>query len=71
MRWDDEAFRGRIKAHAARLGLTLTEVMSRAELTEDYLRRVPDHGRNVAAIYKIAEVLGVHPAELMGLLSTE
>jgi hypothetical protein len=66
-KWSDEDFCLRVKAHAERLGLTITELMSRAGLTEDYLRRPPEYGRNIAGILKIAEAIGVNPAELMGL----
>lgn len=47
--------------------MTMTELLKRAGLTEDYLRHPPEGGRNIAGILRIAEVLDVNPAELMGL----
>ena len=67
MKWSEKDFRARVKMHAARRGLTITEVLKRAGVTEDYLRHPPEGGRNISAILKIAEVLTVNPAELMGL----
>jgi transcriptional regulator with XRE-family HTH domain len=67
MKWSDADFCSRVKAHAKRLGLTIEEVMTRAGLTEDLLRRKPAVGRNFSSIFQIAEALDVNPAELMGL----
>lgn len=68
MKWSDEDFCARVKARAKRLGLTLEEVMTRAGLTEDPLRRKPAVGRNISSIFQIAEALDdVNPAVLMGL----
>jgi transcriptional regulator with XRE-family HTH domain len=67
MKWSDADFCSRVKAHAKRLGLTIEEVMTRAGLTEDLLRRKPAVGRNISSIFQIAEALDVNPAELMGL----
>lgn len=67
MMWVDEDFCERVKARAEQLGLTITQAMDRCGLTEDYLRRKPDKGRNIAAVLKIAQGLDMDPAELMGL----
>lgn len=66
MEWSESNFRIRVEKHARRAGLTLTDVLTRAGLTEDYLRHKPAKGRNVAGIYAIAEVLEISPAALMG-----
>jgi hypothetical protein len=42
-------------------------VLKLAGVAEDYFRHPPEMGRNVVGILKIAEVLKVNPAELMGL----
>lgn len=67
MKWSDADFCSRVKTHAKRLGLTIEEVMTRAGLTEDLLRKKPAVGRNISSIFQIAEALDVNPAELMGL----
>lgn len=68
MKWIDGAFCDRVKARAEQLGLTIAQAMDRCGLTEDYLRRKPDKGRNIAAVLQIAEGLDMDPAELMGLV---
>jgi len=64
--WDDAGFIRRVREEARKLGLSLNEVYRRAGLTKDYLGKQPQGGRNVLAIQKIAAVLGVEPAYLMG-----
>ena len=67
MQWSDEEFRKRVEARALALGKTLGEVGREAGLAVEYFRKPPAHGRNIAGIYKIAKVLKIDPAELMGL----
>jgi hypothetical protein len=67
MKWSEKDFRARVKAHAELQGMTVTELLKRAQVTEDYFRHPPEVGRNIGGILKIADVLKVNPAELMGL----
>jgi len=67
MRWSDEDFRQRVAARALVLGKSLTRVQREAGLAKDYFRKPPAHGRNLAGVLQIAEVLKVNPAELIGL----
>lgn len=67
MKWSEKDFQERVRAFARRRGITLTALLQRAGVTEDYLRHPPEVGRNIAGILKIAEALDVPPAELMGL----
>jgi transcriptional regulator with XRE-family HTH domain len=64
--WDDAGFIRRVNQEADKLGLSLNEVCRRAGLSKDYLGKTPQGGRNVLSIQKLAAVLGVEPAYLMG-----
>lgn len=67
MQWSDEDFIRRVESRAAALGKTLPEVVSEARVAKEYFRKTPLHGRNIAGIFKLAEILKIDPAELMGL----
>ena len=67
MLWSEDDFRKRVEARALELGKSLARVQREAGVAEEYLRKVPRHGRNVAGIFKIANALDINPAELMGL----
>jgi hypothetical protein len=62
-----KGFSGARQGARQRQGLTITAVLQRANLTEDYFRHPPEMGRNIGGIFKIADVLQVNPAELMAL----
>jgi transcriptional regulator with XRE-family HTH domain len=64
--WDDAGFIRRVNQEADKLGVSLNEVCRRAGLSKDYLGKTPQGGRNVLSIQKLAAVLGVEPAYLMG-----
>jgi hypothetical protein len=67
MRWVDEDFIRRVEDRAAALGKTLPQVTAEAGVAKEYFRKPPQHGRNIAGILKIAELLKIDPVELMGL----
>jgi hypothetical protein len=71
MQWSDEEFRKRCKARARELRTNLTEVAREAGVAEEYFRKPPAHGRNIAGILKIAQVLKTDPAVLMGFRRTD
>jgi transcriptional regulator with XRE-family HTH domain len=65
--WDDKAFVGRVRELARARGIPIAELMERAELSESWLRHFAAKGRQVDALLKLARVLDVDAAELMGL----
>jgi hypothetical protein len=50
--------------------MTVAEVCIKATLAADYLNHAPVEGRNVGSILRIAQVLDIDPAILMGLRPT-
>jgi len=71
MQWSDEEFRKRVEARALELGKSLPEVAREAGLAVEYFRKAPAHGRNIAGILKIAQLLKIDPAVLMGFRRTD
>jgi transcriptional regulator with XRE-family HTH domain len=70
--WSDEKFRARVTARAAELGLSLKEVLARAGVAEDYLRRKPGkQGRGVLNIEAIARACNWTIAQALGFIREE
>lgn len=67
MQWCDEDFVRRVEIRAAELGKSLHTVTAEAGVAKEYFRKPPQHGRNVAGIFKLAEMLKTDAAVLMGL----
>ena len=64
--WDDDAFKGRVKALAKKRGLSLKTALEAAGLDRGWLRYTPK-GRMTNHVMKLARVLDVSFAELLGL----
>lgn len=70
--WDDAAFVRRVAALARDRGKTLREVCKQADLSADYLNKTTGRvGRNIGHILKIARVLDVGVAEILGVGATD
>lgn len=65
--WDDKAFVERVRELARARGMPIADLMERADLSESWLRHYAAKGRQVDAVLKLARVLDIDPAELMGL----
>jgi hypothetical protein len=64
--WDDAAFCQRVQIAAARLGKRLPEICAEAGVARDYLMKPARSGRNIDLVLRIARVLGVPYADLIG-----
>lgn len=63
--WDDEGFRRRVQTLAQQRGIPLADVMRAAGVASDYTYRASD-ARSTNVVMRLAEQLGVTPAELAG-----
>lgn len=65
--WDDDAFRARVAALAARRGMSIAEVCRRADVSASYFAKAAGKsGRSVEALMSLARVLEVSLIELIG-----
>ena len=64
--WDDAAFKTRVKAAAAKKGITLRDALLAAGVSRGHLDKAGE-GRMTSMILRLAEVLDVSPAYLFGL----
>jgi|HubBroStandDraft_6_1064221.scaffolds.fasta_scaffold222646_2 hypothetical protein len=66
-RWSEPAFRARVKLRARQLGLSLGELLGRADVAVDLLRKPPrTYGRSILTIEKIADACGWTLAQAIG-----
>jgi hypothetical protein len=63
--WDDAEFRRRVQQVARDQGQNVEELMAESGVAHDYCYR-PADGRNTNVIMRIADKLGVNPAEIAG-----
>jgi len=63
--WDDAEFRRRVQQVARDQGVNVEELMAESGVAHDYCYR-PADGRNTNVIMRIADKLGVNPAEIAG-----
>lgn len=64
--WDDDAFKKRVRALAEKRGLSVQAALVAAGLDRGWLRYTPK-GRMTNHVFRLAGVLGVPRAELLGL----
>jgi hypothetical protein len=70
MSWSDEDFCARVVRRCEEVGRSQRAVLKEANCAHDYLQTNPTHGRRIDRIVRIAEVLDMPLASLMGLPMT-
>jgi hypothetical protein len=66
-RWSEPAFRARVEQRAQQLGLSVAELLGRADVAVDLLRKTPrTYGRSILTIEKIADACGWTLAQAIG-----
>jgi hypothetical protein len=65
--WSEEAFLERVRRRVAQLGKAESALLRAAGVSQDLIRKVPDHGRRIDSVAAIARALDWTLAEAIGV----